>query len=610
MANLKNVIYLSNNDYLELVSTGTVTINGTTLQYSDDDVYITPDILASATENGLMSAEDKAKLDALATVATSGSYNDLSNKPTIGTATLTIQKNGSTVNTFSANATSNVTANITVPTKTSDLTNDSNFGTGTVKSVNSTSPDANGNVAITIPTTLDQISDGSTRKLSNYMPKSGGTFTGRVYWNDSNALPRANNGTEAALEYILGIRAFSAGGGTLYEKKSEFLAGYATETWVNNKGYALASSLGTAAAANTGTSSGNVPVLDSNGKIAASLLPDSVTSGLEYKGTFNATSGSTISGLEKGWYYICSTVGSKNPDGTAASSSYSVSDWAVYNGSSWDKIDNTDLITGVNNTTGAITVALESVSSSSTGTVAYIDSVNNTAASGSGTTQYLHFSAGTTPPSSATFNGTAASLVTSGTYKNLYASFSGTAVNPTFTGTATTTQTPSGTAETVASSSHTHTLTATGSVSLSGARTTTGTGSTYRRKLTITGSFSGTSATTSSISGTTNVASSSHTHSFTAQGSVTPFTPSGSVSLAVRNQQSTPPTGSVDIVQSLVNSDVTPAGTIAFTNGTAPSLIANTTVSGGIEYLKNYSVSGGTASAGTTKYIKVKVTNS
>lgn len=66
----------------------------------------------------------------LATVATTGDYDDLLNKPTIPTvndATLTIQKNGTTVNTFTANASSNVTANITVPTKISDLTNDSNF---------------------------------------------------------------------------------------------------------------------------------------------------------------------------------------------------------------------------------------------------------------------------------------------------------------------------------------------------------------------------------------------------------------------------------------------------------------------------------------------------
>lgn len=62
----------------------------------------------------------------------SGNYNDLTNKPTIPTvnnATLTIQKNGTNVATFTANSASNATANIVVPTKTSDLTNDSGFKT-------------------------------------------------------------------------------------------------------------------------------------------------------------------------------------------------------------------------------------------------------------------------------------------------------------------------------------------------------------------------------------------------------------------------------------------------------------------------------------------------
>lgn len=50
-----------------------------------------------------------------------------SSLPTVNNATLTIQKNGTNVQTFTANASSNVTANIAVPTKTSDLTNDSGF---------------------------------------------------------------------------------------------------------------------------------------------------------------------------------------------------------------------------------------------------------------------------------------------------------------------------------------------------------------------------------------------------------------------------------------------------------------------------------------------------
>ena len=47
--------------------------------------------------------------------------------PTVNDATLTIQKNGTSVATFSANASSNATANITVPTDTSDLTNGAGY---------------------------------------------------------------------------------------------------------------------------------------------------------------------------------------------------------------------------------------------------------------------------------------------------------------------------------------------------------------------------------------------------------------------------------------------------------------------------------------------------
>ena len=67
---------------------------------------------------------------ALSTVAFSGSYNDLSDKPTISTVndgTLTIQKNGTNVATFTANQSAAATANITVPTAVSELTNDSGY---------------------------------------------------------------------------------------------------------------------------------------------------------------------------------------------------------------------------------------------------------------------------------------------------------------------------------------------------------------------------------------------------------------------------------------------------------------------------------------------------
>ena len=48
-----------------------------------------------------------------ATVATSGSYNDLSNKPTIGNGTITVTQNGSTKGTFTLNQTGNATIALT-----------------------------------------------------------------------------------------------------------------------------------------------------------------------------------------------------------------------------------------------------------------------------------------------------------------------------------------------------------------------------------------------------------------------------------------------------------------------------------------------------------------
>ena len=61
------------------------------------------------------------KSSELAEVATSGKYQDLTGLPTIGSGVLTIQKNSTTIDTFSANATSNKTINITVPTTAADV---------------------------------------------------------------------------------------------------------------------------------------------------------------------------------------------------------------------------------------------------------------------------------------------------------------------------------------------------------------------------------------------------------------------------------------------------------------------------------------------------------
>ena len=117
----------------------------------------------------------------LADVAASGSYNDLTDKPVIPTvndATLTIKKNGSTVATFSANSATDKVADIAVPTKGSDIQNDLGWitssalptvgnGTITIKrnssTVGSFTTNQSGHTAIdiSVPTKTSQITNDS-----------------------------------------------------------------------------------------------------------------------------------------------------------------------------------------------------------------------------------------------------------------------------------------------------------------------------------------------------------------------------------------------------------------------------------------------------------------
>ena len=88
----------------------------------DEDVISIDDTVV-ATKTDLEDYELKSE-------AFSGSYNDLTDKPSIpvvNNAILTIERNGSAICAFTANQSINATANINVPTKTTDLVNDSGF---------------------------------------------------------------------------------------------------------------------------------------------------------------------------------------------------------------------------------------------------------------------------------------------------------------------------------------------------------------------------------------------------------------------------------------------------------------------------------------------------
>ena len=110
----------------------------------------------------------------------------------------------------------------------------------------------------------------------------------------------------------------------------------------------------------------------SGGKISVSVIPDSVLGQLEYIGTWNATTGKAVSdtrpleggvirAYRKGDYYIVKTAGTKLPDATTITEldGLQIGDWIVFNGTSWDKVDNTDYIktvAGITPTNGDIDI--------------------------------------------------------------------------------------------------------------------------------------------------------------------------------------------------------------------------------------------------------------
>jgi hypothetical protein len=81
-----------------------------------------------------------------------------------------------------------------------------------------------------------------------------------------------------------------------------------------------------------------------------------ITGTLSYQGTWNASTNTptlTSSVGTNGYYYVVSVSGSTNLNGIT---DWIAGDWAIFNGSVWQKLDQTDVVTSVAGRTGAVTL--------------------------------------------------------------------------------------------------------------------------------------------------------------------------------------------------------------------------------------------------------------
>jgi predicted heme/steroid binding protein len=100
-------------------------------------------------------------------------------------------------------------------------------------------------------------------------------------------------------------------------------------------------------------------ILQAFGKVQNQI--NSLVGGVQYQGTWNAATNTPFlqsSVGTKGYYYVVSVPGNTNLNGIT---SWNLGDWAIFDGTAWSKVDNTDAVVSVNGYTGAVVLTYSDV---------------------------------------------------------------------------------------------------------------------------------------------------------------------------------------------------------------------------------------------------------
>jgi hypothetical protein len=100
-------------------------------------------------------------------------------------------------------------------------------------------------------------------------------------------------------------------------------------------------------------------ILTAFGKVQNQI--NGLAGGVTYEGTWNAATNVPLlqsSVGVQGHYYVVSVAGNTNLNGIT---DWQIGDWAIFNGSVWQKVDNTDAVVSVNGYTGAVVLTFSDV---------------------------------------------------------------------------------------------------------------------------------------------------------------------------------------------------------------------------------------------------------
>jgi hypothetical protein len=343
---------------------------------------------ANSTTNGYLSSADWTTFNSKQNALTLGNLTSSDITVTGGTgavvgsgSTLTLATVNSNVGTFgSSTAIPVITVNAkglttAISTVAVSIPSGSLSFIGDVTGTGSTGSDTtltlatvNSNVgaygdSVTVPTITVNAKGLVTAASQTAIPTATSSVTGLLTstdWTTFNAKQAQLNGTGFVKvsgttvsydnsTYLTTIEGIAAGG--------ELSGTYASPSLVNS---AVTGKVLTGVNITGGTIQATDSILTAFGKIQNQI--NGLVGGSIYQGTWNASTNTPTltSGVgTKGYYYIVSVAGSTNLDGIT---DWNVGDWAIYDGTAWQQVDNTDAVVSVNGFTGAVSLTTSNIS--------------------------------------------------------------------------------------------------------------------------------------------------------------------------------------------------------------------------------------------------------
>jgi len=181
-------------------------------------------------------------------------------------------------------------------------------------------------------------------------------------WDLNTIDTLTTTGTSGAATYVgktLNIPQYQAQGAYITQLSGEATAvgpGNATVTLSNS---AVIGKILTGLNVTGGTVVSTDTILQAFGKVQNQI--NALAGGVEYQGVWNAATNTPFlqsSVGVQGHYYVVNVAGNTNLNGIT---DWQVGDWAIFNGSTWDKVDNTDAVVSVNGYVGAVVLTASDV---------------------------------------------------------------------------------------------------------------------------------------------------------------------------------------------------------------------------------------------------------